>query len=46
MERVLSSPLINLINETISGLSTIRAYKFEDIYMENLKRKWMKYSSV
>ena len=37
IEGVLNSPILNLINETIPGATTIRAYNFEDIYTRNFQ---------
>lgn len=39
MEGVLNSPILNIINETIPGTTTIRAYGFEDIYIKSFQNK-------
>lgn len=39
MEGVLNSPILNMINETIPGATTIRAYNFEDIYTSNFQSR-------
>ena len=39
MEGVLNSPILNIINETIPGSTTIRAYNFEDIYTKSFQAR-------
>ena len=39
IEGMLNSPILNLINETIPGNTTIRAYNFEDKYINNFYSK-------
>ena len=39
IEGMLNSPVLNLINETLPGNTTIRAYNFEDKYVDNFYSK-------
>ena len=39
MEGVLNSPILNLVNETIPGTATIRAYNLQDKYIEIFQNK-------
>ena len=39
MEGILNSPILNLVNETIPGISTIRAYNLQQKYIEKFQEK-------
>ncbi len=39
MEGVLNSPILNIVNETIPGINTIRAYNMQGKYIEKFQEK-------
>ena len=39
IEGILNSPILNLINETIPGTATIRAYNFENKYISQFQKR-------
>lgn len=38
MESISKSPIVSLFGETITGLSTIRAFKLEEVWKERFYR--------
>ena len=39
IEGMLNSPILNIVNETIPGTTTIRAFRYESKYIDNFQRR-------